>query len=147
VEPARAEQVSDRVAEPWPIEAFDLELAGLGMFPPAGPPRVIWVGVARGAEALVALERVIQQRVGPLGFEPESRPFHPHLTLGRVRKPVRPRARDLVCRDIATGTIGRCRVTEVVLYQSELSREGPTYTVLAHGPLATSAEFSTGGRS
>ena len=54
-----------------------------GVFPSAGPPRVIWLGLTPGA-GLADLAARVDRGLLPLGFDLEKRPFHPHLTLGRA---------------------------------------------------------------
>ena len=65
---------------------FGLRLSGLGAFPHPRRPRVLWAGIAGDTDALAALQRSVEQAATSLGFTPESRPFAPHITLGRVRQ-------------------------------------------------------------
>jgi 2'-5' RNA ligase len=51
-------------------------------------PRVIWAGIGDGAGPLGQLEAEVARRFGGLlpGERPETAaPFHPHLTLGRLK--------------------------------------------------------------
>ena len=64
---------------------FDLFLEGVGVFPNARRPRVIWIGLGGALEPLLALQHSIDRELEGLGFARERRPFTPHLTLGRVR--------------------------------------------------------------
>ena len=64
---------------------FDLFLEGVGVFPNARRPRVIWIGLGGALELLLALQHSIDRELEGLGFARERRPFTPHLTLGRVR--------------------------------------------------------------
>ncbi|MGF1477761.1 MAG: RNA 2',3'-cyclic phosphodiesterase [Geminicoccaceae bacterium] len=65
---------------------FDLELKGLGHFPPRGPLRQLWVGVVAHPE-LLHLKRRIDRALRDIGVEAEGRKFSPHVTLGRFRLP------------------------------------------------------------
>ncbi|MBI3079105.1 MAG: RNA 2',3'-cyclic phosphodiesterase, partial [Deltaproteobacteria bacterium] len=60
-------------------DPFVVDLARLGAFPTLGAPRVVWVGVERGAEEAEALARALGRALRPLGFKPEDRAFRPHL--------------------------------------------------------------------
>lgn len=67
------------------VKAFNLGLGGFGAFPDAVHPRVVWLGVDRHP-ALELLANDVELAVARHGFEPELRPFAPHITLARVRK-------------------------------------------------------------
>lgn len=72
--------------------SFRLRFAGLGAFPRPSRASILWVGVAAGADVLTALAAECEAAATHAGFEPEGRPFHPHLTIARMRPPesVRP---------------------------------------------------------
>ncbi len=130
VEPATARAVVERMAAPLDVAAFDLSLSGLGTFPPSGPPRVIWLGVAEGARELAAVHAEVGLRLDGLGLPRENRPFGAHLTLGRVKAPLGPRLREALAAT-PTARESRCRVDHVTLFESRLSARGATYSVLA----------------
>lgn len=111
-----------------------LTVKGAGAFPDAERPRVLWVGIETEADGLVALAREIDSGLAELGFPEEKRPFHPHLTLGRVKHGA-PGPGDLFA-DLRDQIFGECTVHEVVLYQSVLERTGAEYTPLVRLPLA-----------
>ena len=62
---------------------IEIELSGAGTFPAARRPRALWIGVSRGREALVDLAARTEAALVDAGWEPEGRPFRPHLTLAR----------------------------------------------------------------
>jgi 2'-5' RNA ligase len=66
---------------------FRLRLAGLGAFPNPRRAAVLWVGVDQGSTELTALAGQMEEIVTGIGMEAEDRPFHPHLTLSRIRPP------------------------------------------------------------
>ena len=63
--------------------SFATKLGGFGAFPTVRHPRVIWLGVEANAE-LRCLKQDVEWALGDVGFEAETRAFHPHVTLGRV---------------------------------------------------------------
>lgn len=63
---------------------FDLQIQGLGAFPSLDRPRTLWAGVVKTAP-LEWLQAAVEREIAPLGFKTDARPFHPHITLGRVR--------------------------------------------------------------
>src|SRR5262245_390036 len=112
---------------------FEVAFGGLGVFPPRGAPRALWVGAAEGSDELRALQREMAQRVARLGVALDTRPFSPHLTLGRWKES-RPSDRHLV-DDASRATLARVRVDRATLYHSRLSSQGPSYTALSHANL------------
>jgi len=122
--------VADRVSAPLAMAPFDLALAGFGTFPAAGPPRVIWLGVAEGARELAAVHAEIGGRLEGLGVPLERRPFSAHLTLGRVKAPLGPRLHDVLA-GASLVREARCRVDHVTLFESRLSPGGASYSVIA----------------
>ena len=68
---------------------FALNLANLGCFPNTRRPRIVWVGLTGDTDHLIALQSNLGDRLRKgVGFEPESRTYSPHLTIGRVKKGV-----------------------------------------------------------
>ncbi len=117
------------------LRSFFLELSGVGAFPSFRAPRVLWMDLSGETEALLGLWRTVEDVTARLGFEPESRPFRPHLTLARIKDPSDfslALARTLTESD---PPVGRWRVTSVTLMKSELRAGGPIYSPLATFPL------------
>jgi RNA 2',3'-cyclic 3'-phosphodiesterase len=103
-----------------------VRLGGAGAFPNAKRARVLWLGVATGDDFLSALGAEVAGLLAPLAFEPEARPYHPHLTLARCRKTavdVRSCIAALDARDYGAAWT----VSEIRLYESRLRREGALY--------------------
>jgi 2'-5' RNA ligase len=113
---------------------FTAEFQGLGVFPPRGAPRVLWLGVGHGGSEIVQLEREVASRLERLGVALEQRPFHPHLTLGRWRTS-HPADRQRVLFAEPRAAVAVVHVDHITLYQSRLSPAGPAYTALARADL------------
>ena len=108
--------------------AFPFRLGGAGAFPKPGRARVVWIGPAVGGPELVELAAAVAGGLRPHGYEPDRKEFHPHLTLARLKVPDNVAE---VLAAIGSEPVGQpFTVGEVVLYQSQLSSRGPTYTVL-----------------
>lgn len=120
-------------------EAFELGLDGVGAFPSVGSPRVVWVGLRQGNEQVVKIAEELEAGLRRLDCEPEERPFHPHVTLGRVRSPRRRDALAQRFQTLAWEPPEPFQVTALTLYRSDLHPSGPRYTVLATVPLGTPA--------
>ncbi len=116
-------------------ESFVTCLDGIGAFPDFRKPRTIWVGYEEGAREVVELKRAIDAALEPMGFAPEKRPFHPHVTLGRVKQPGN--ARDLEHAAAEWILPFENWITRnLILFQSELTKHGPNYTPLATIPMS-----------
>ncbi len=120
------------------LSPFIIEVSGLGCFPGTKNPRVIWVGVQEGTGRLKRLQERVEERLATLGFKPEGRPFHPHLTLGRVRKGAHVGARRLIGSIVSAtsvGDLGQMEVGEISLMESILHPTGAEYICLHSIPL------------
>jgi 2'-5' RNA ligase len=117
-------------------ESFELAGLGVGAFPSIQRPRTLWLGAGQGRDELTALHTSIDEGLFSLGFRRDSRPFTPHVTLGRASHGghTGPVVAERLAK-LADFDGGIQEVAEVIVYASELSREGPTYTVLARAPL------------
>lgn len=115
--------------------AFDLKIAGVGCFPHAARPRVVWAGL-ENADGLARMSEQLDILLEPLGFAREQRRFQPHLTLARIKRKPPPELAELVERQ-QQNEFGVSPVESVELMQSELGPGGPRYTVLASASLAS----------
>ncbi|UCC47463.1 MAG: RNA 2',3'-cyclic phosphodiesterase [Gemmatimonadota bacterium] len=68
---------------------FKMAVSGFGAFPSPSRPQVVWAGVTPSS-TLRELHEAIEEATALLGFERETRSFHPHLTLGRAQRRARP---------------------------------------------------------
>jgi 2'-5' RNA ligase len=135
VDEARMASLGKALAPPLDLDAPRIGVAGWGVFPPRGPARVIWIGVTAGADALGSAHAILGDRLRSAGIMPESRPFSPHLTVGRVKVP----SGDHWSR-LAAGAerdpMGEWTLHACTLFQSHLSPSGPTYRALLSIPFA-----------
>jgi 2'-5' RNA ligase len=107
------------------VPPMTMAVTGAGVFPHRSTPRVIRLDVS-GTIELELLQDRIERGGERIGFPPEGRPFHPHITLGRVREGHR----------LPAGALEHLNGLEpqppfvadrVVLYESELGAIGPRY--------------------
>lgn len=107
---------------------LELELKGLGAFPPRGPPRVLWVGLGgRDLPLLMDLARLTDEQLVSSNFGAADKPFKPHLTMARVRdkRPVG-FVRQLL-REHEQSLLGELELDRLVLCASQLTPQGPIY--------------------
>lgn len=112
------------------IDTFDVALGPPEVSPSHGPPRVVWMPVTTGRDALARVHDELGARLRRAGQPLESRTFGPHLTIGRVRDRQRDRARELRARigGARVDPVG-WRVDHVTLFRSDLSGPSPVYDV------------------
>ena len=115
------------------VASFALVARGLGCFPDARRPRVLWIGVEEpdGQGRLSTLAEAVERTARMAGFSPEPRRFEPHLSLARAARTGRPRAP----RSSEEGIDTPIPVTQVVLFESQLEPTGARYTARARFPL------------
>jgi 2'-5' RNA ligase len=106
------------------VEPFQISLSGIGGFPNLVIPRVIWVGISEGKEAVCQIARDLEASLKEIGFPKEARPFSPHLTLARIKFPKR------VSLIASEPEIRKMKASSIQLIQSTLTPKGATYQVL-----------------
>ena len=106
-------------------EPFEATTSHFGVFPSARRAKILWSGIAEGAEQLASLAHTAGALLEPEGFAREARPFVPHLTLGRSRRPV------FLDPTTADHPEHRFAVRKVHLVHSKPTGAGVTYETLA----------------
>jgi 2'-5' RNA ligase len=108
---------------------FGIRLAGTGCFPSQRNPRIIWCGIEGDTAALTGLHTTVETVCKDFGYPSESRPFHPHLTLGRVKGGKNIRS---LTESVMKGSGLACEFTadRLNVYKSVLQPQGAVYTVL-----------------
>jgi RNA 2',3'-cyclic 3'-phosphodiesterase len=120
------------------FNCFDVEVRGLGAFPNAVRPRVVWAGVtATNINALIDLQQSVVGSLERIGRGPDDQRFHPHVTLGRIKHDRHgdPGVHALIQAWVGWSA-GGFTVMEVRIMASTLGRAGPSYEVLGRGQLA-----------
>lgn len=117
------------------IAPFDLPFVSLGAFPTVSRPRVVWIGTQQN-EHVQGIQERVERVCSSFGFAKEDRPFHTHVTLGRVKGD---RNLDRLTARLKSITfkplIARC--SEIHIIRSELKPTGSVYTLLNSIPLAS----------
>lgn len=111
---------------------FSCRLGGGGAFPSVMRARVVWLGVVDGSSSLESLARAVSAAVAPLGYEPDERPWHPHLTVARLARvaPVGP-----VVDGLGDTSAGEAwDVASIGVYESHPSSRGARYRLIEELP-------------
>ncbi len=109
--------------------AIAITIRGIGWFPNARNPRVLWAGVQGGA-ALQSLAHATEAAVHSIGVPQEDREYAPHLTLARIRERVERGSLDALqaaAAELESTEFGGFRATSFYLYLSAAGK----YTKLA----------------
>jgi RNA 2',3'-cyclic 3'-phosphodiesterase len=110
---------------------FEFEIAGIGAFPSISRPDIIWAGLKSGKAECIALQENIQSHIEGLCANNESRPFFPHLTIGRVICSERKKLLvDALEKEKNFSIKTKVAADKIVLFSSMLTPEGPIYTSL-----------------
>lgn len=112
--------------------SFKIGIQNLGTYPHINNPRVIWLGITQGAP-LVEIHNRLDCALEKLNVRSDRREYSPHLTLARVRRDA---SRSTVKKisetlsQLKVDSLGIITMSEITLYKSKLSSEGPEYTPL-----------------
>ena len=122
------------------IPSFQYRLTSPGIFGSLRQPRVIWIGIDEPSGRLRQLHRVLNTELEQRGFTVDTRPFSPHLTLSRVKEPLKPEEQAIL-QQFLNGKRSEIssppyHVGQVSVMESTLSRAGARYTCLRNYPLA-----------
>jgi len=115
---------------------FEISLKDLGAFPTIEHPRVIWVGLDKGAKESTELAKKIDTSLSKLGFQEESRPFAAHLTIGRVRSGLNRGALVEKMSSFQLSAISCQPIKSMALIKSTLTPHGAIYSKLHETKLA-----------
>jgi 2'-5' RNA ligase len=138
VERAKAQSIRAALAGVRAPRAVSTAFRGLGWFPNARHPRVLWVGVEADS-GLGELAAGIEQVLEPLGIPRETREFRPHLTLARIKEEKGlERLRQEVER-LGAPELGSAVYGEFDLMASTLRPQGAVYTRLERFAFAPAA--------
>jgi RNA 2',3'-cyclic 3'-phosphodiesterase len=108
---------------------FSLEMNSLGVFKNINSPAVLWVGIMPN-KIMTDIKNAIDLQLINIGLSLEARVFKPHLTIGRIKSITDKKNLEVLLKKFSNKNIAVQPVTEIILYESILSSEGPTYTII-----------------
>lgn len=131
IELSRVEALSQAAREAAArVQSFELVIEGTGIFPPHGSPRVLWLGVQDASGVLARLQQTLDDECARAGFARETREFHPHLTIARLRAPAETRELAALHQEMKFERAAFA-AKELVVMRSELGAGGSRYTVIS----------------
>jgi len=109
---------------------FEMTIQGLGTFGSKTSPHVIWAGVGAGYDEITFLQRRISEALQIQNVTLESRSFHPHVTLGRIKASHDATELNHKLESCKTTAYGTFKVDHFKLMRSIIHPQGVTYSVL-----------------
>lgn len=131
------EKITHKIADNFNNSIFDFKkiisyaIFGLGVFPDLKNPNVIWAGIKTDESAMNKLNQNIEAFSSNLGFKKDNNKFTPHLTVARLRKgnKLNEKIRQFIVENKELFFFESV-FNKLVLYSSNLTKEGPIYTEL-----------------
>lgn len=130
----RVKETANTVAQAH--QKFNLALESVGSFG-GRSAKVVWVGAEKGTDALLALQKDLDDLLAQAGFPKEDREFSAHLTLCRVNHPMTGVKIGEAIKQFSNLKLGSITADAVCVYQSQLTPAGPNYTLLQSFKLKT----------
>jgi RNA 2',3'-cyclic 3'-phosphodiesterase len=112
-------------------KSFELDIETVGYFG-GKSARVLWVGTGEGSDNLRRLQDELEQQLISAGWPEETREFAGHLTICRVRNSKAGVSLAQISEDYKDYKLGTISADSISVYQSELTPDGPVYTLLAN---------------
>lgn len=112
--------------------SFQITFSKIGTFGKTDHPRVIWVGVEEGEKEILEIKRKLEEKLEKINIPLESRPYHAHLTLGRVKSSKSEglkKAVDSLNTDLSA--TAKMTVSNIQLLKSALTPKKAIYTCLS----------------
>ncbi|MDO8510972.1 MAG: RNA 2',3'-cyclic phosphodiesterase [Nanoarchaeota archaeon] len=107
--------------------SFDLSVKGVGVFPSLERISVIWVGTEDSE--LVSLMKIIGKELDPIRKNDHQEEVA-HLTIARVKTSKGKEKLQQFVKRFEKKEFGKMAVDKLILYESELTGEGPVYKVV-----------------
>ena len=109
------------------ISDFKLQITKTGVFASKRNARILWLGLKDEAGSLQKINEILETECEKKGFSREKRNFKAHLTIARLREPQK--SSELIRTHMASEfTAISFTVGEIIVFQSELQRNGSRYT-------------------
>lgn len=113
---------------------FAVGYRSIGFFPGPDRPRTVWGGIDDTGDVLARIREAIVRELDAAGIARDEKPFHAHVTLGRIRGMQHLRRLTTIAES-CTLEHPPVTVREIVIVRSELKSGGSKYSVLQSVPL------------
>lgn len=106
--------------------SIEIEVANFGVFPNLKSPKVLWLGLNYSSE-LNILQKKISDLIYKLGFSLDTKPFSPHLTIGRIKEIENSLEIEKLIKKYNKVTFTTQKIDKIILYKSTLHPGGSIY--------------------
>ncbi len=127
VDPHTLYELADRMDVLSSYPSFNITLEGLGAFPNAGSPRVIWIGI-KAPDTLNSIVETISNILDTINVDYDRKPFKGHVTIARVKNNNPDITSEI--NGLKDVKIGDLRCSEIHLIRSDLSPKGAVHSVI-----------------
>ncbi|HEY5673644.1 MAG TPA: RNA 2',3'-cyclic phosphodiesterase [Malonomonas sp.] len=110
---------------------FNATVKGVGFFPNQRRPTIVWLGI-HPQSGLTELHGCLSEELKQIGIAPDPRPYRPHLTIGRFKRP--PEKPAALC-PFLSHECGSLSIDQLTLFSSRLTAGGAIHTPLQTVPL------------
>ncbi len=108
---------------------FTVAYDGVGAFPNTSKPRILWIGISKGANSLKALANKIVRANAKSGIIPETKPFYPHVSICRIQEITSNKIYPFMRKHKDVFFLEE-EITKIALVKSSLTSIGPIYTIV-----------------
>ncbi len=114
------------------FDSFTITLGQLGAFPDTDNPRVLWVGISKGAEQLTKLHELVADTYHEclVSATDDKVRFHPHITLARRKESYSKKGSSLKPDNTPDIDHSHIPVESIFLMESTLTAKGPQYKTI-----------------
>jgi RNA 2',3'-cyclic 3'-phosphodiesterase len=109
-------------------KAFDVDIANVGTF--GRPAKVLWVGIGENSPEMSGMQKDMEEAFAKAGWPKEERGFSGHLTLCRIKSFKAAKKLPQTASHYANVPLGRQKIDAICVYKSQLTPDGPVYTLL-----------------
>ncbi len=113
---------------------FNMNLTGCGKFGRGGELSIFWLGIEKNP-AMESLYDTIEETLRRASVPRETRPFKPHITVARNKKRYNFKSFFTLLEENQDHPIAQIPVTHFQLFKSQLTPDGPIYSILKEVPL------------
>jgi 2'-5' RNA ligase len=123
--------LSTHLKEVQQLPKFTITVDGTGSFPDVGAPKILWMGVDKGHDELADLQSIVDEISVPYKEKKQEEHFVPHITIGRLKHKKNHSNFDVSAFMNTVYSPIEISINTVSLYESNLTPEGPRYTILS----------------